>query len=199
MQVKLAAAYCLGHAAAGDMSEFLAVILTSLAGPGPGTHQYLLLAALRDVISVHSHRDLDFKPYVSAVLPVLLRQCAEGPGQADSPAAVSQSADERCVHPLPSLLPPPLLLIVFVFVFVCVLNSVRNIVAECLGLLLSMTAAVAAEVLPVLLSMLGQTTSLRVGRQTIASAFKVALSKNGSPAAAVLQEAAPIFLPPLRK
>ena len=104
-EVRLAAAFCLGHVAAGDMAEFLPVILTSLqrAGSGAGAGAYLLLAALRDVISVHSgRRDLDFQPFVPAVLPVLLQQCAEPPetagaGQADAPSAMSLSADERCV------------------------------------------------------------------------------------------------------
>ena len=81
---------------------------------------------------------------------------------------------------------------------VCV-SSVKNIVAECLGLLLSMSAGLAAEVLPVLLGLLGQSAQgSRVGRQTIANAIKVALSRNRSPAAPLLQQAAPVFLP-LRK
>ena len=96
--VKHAAAYCLGHVAAGSMDTFLPAILQALPRRKQqsqqkgmlsqhGQQQYLLLASLRDAISVHVACERDFHLHASAVLPVLLEQCEEGAGE---------NADERC-------------------------------------------------------------------------------------------------------
>jgi len=87
-----AAAYCLGHVAAGSMDTFLPAILQALPRRKQqsqqkgmlsqhGQQQYLLLASLRDAISVHVACERDFHLHASAVLPVLLEQCEEGAGK----------------------------------------------------------------------------------------------------------------------
>lgn len=77
---------------------------------------------------MHANRDLDFTPYVSAVLPALLQQCAESECTGDADNG-SQSADERSLNRIEAL---------FSICNLSCLLSVRNIVSECLGLMLSM-------------------------------------------------------------
>ena len=69
---KIAAAYALGCLAVGNMSTYLPVILTSLENT---KHQYLLLAALKEIIVVHATKGMDFSSYLNAVLPCLLAGC----------------------------------------------------------------------------------------------------------------------------
>lgn len=69
---KIAAAYALGCLAVGNMSTYLPVILTSIENT---KHQYLLLAALKEIIVVHATKGMDFSAYLNAVLPCLLAGC----------------------------------------------------------------------------------------------------------------------------
>lgn len=69
---KIAAAYALGCLAVGNMSTYLPVILTSIENT---KHQYLLLAALKEIIVVHAIKGMDFSAYLNAVLPCLLAGC----------------------------------------------------------------------------------------------------------------------------
>lgn len=52
------------------MGVFLPAVLQSVES---NRHQYLLLAALKEVIVVFANLQLNFLPYLPSVLPVLLR------------------------------------------------------------------------------------------------------------------------------
>lgn len=129
-ETKLAAAYALGHIAVGNMDVFLPVALQSAHNI---RHQYLLLAALKQIVVVFANQNRDFSPYLSAVLPVLLEQC--------------RSEEE----------------------------SVRSIVAECLGVLTAMNAV---QIVPVLLDLCTRDSQDKLCRRMIASALRFALSRN---------------------
>ena len=51
------------------MAAFLPVVLESI---GTNRHQYLLLAALKEIILVHATQGLNFNPFLDSVLPGLL-------------------------------------------------------------------------------------------------------------------------------
>ncbi|CAM9727695.1 unnamed protein product [Chrysoparadoxa australica] len=69
-ETKTAAAYALGHVAVGSMETFLPVILESM---NDSKHQYLLLSALKEVITCHAAcTGRDFASYSSQILPQLL-------------------------------------------------------------------------------------------------------------------------------
>lgn len=144
---KLAAAYALGHIAVGNMQAFLPLVLQQ---SDSSKHQYLLLAALKETVTVFANRSADFSPYMSAVLPVLLQQC---------------KSEE---------------------------DSVRSIVAECLGVL---TALLPGQVVPVLLQ-LSQDVEDKLSRRMIGNALRFTLSRAASSPAAVEAVAAqmPHFL-----
>ncbi|KAJ1441772.1 armadillo-type protein [Ochromonadaceae sp. CCMP2298] len=99
---KLCAAYALGHIAVGNMGTFLPCILSPAPTP---KHQYLLLAALKEMVTAFASLDRDFAPHLDEALPLLLQQC--------------RSPEE----------------------------SVRGMVAECLGVLTSMLSA---QIIPLL-------------------------------------------------
>lgn len=132
---KLAAAYALGHIAVGNMQVYLPVALQSAQS---NKNQYLLLAALKEIIVVFANQGLDFQPYLGAVLPVLLEQC--------------RSEEE----------------------------SVRNIVAECLGVL---TATNIEHILPVLLDIASKDVEDKLSRRMVANALRFSLSRSSSVAA----------------
>lgn len=68
-EIKSAAAFALGNLAVGNMPAFLPVVLQ----PAHSTkNQYLLLAALKEVIVVHASSGLSFEVYLEQVLPGLL-------------------------------------------------------------------------------------------------------------------------------
>jgi cullin-associated NEDD8-dissociated protein 1 len=71
-ETKLAAAYALGNLAVGNMEVFLPVVLQ---GVESNKHQYLLLASLKEIISVHVNNEINFEFYLDRVLPGLLKQC----------------------------------------------------------------------------------------------------------------------------
>lgn len=144
---KLAAAYALGHIAVGNMQVYLPVALQSTQS---NKNQYLLLAALKEIIVVFANQNLDFQPYLSVVLPVLLEQCR---------------SDEE---------------------------SVRNIVAECLGVLTAMNNE---QILPVLLNISNDVED-KLSRRMVANALRFSLSRSSSSVgSAVLSTAMVHFLP----
>ena len=61
-----AAAYALGHLAIGNMPLFLPIVL---GGQGTGSHQYLLLSSLKELITVFVTRGQSFLDFLGAVLP----------------------------------------------------------------------------------------------------------------------------------
>lgn len=131
--VKLAAAYALGHIAVGSMDTFLPLLLQAIASPTHARQQYLLLTALRETIVTFAVVGKDFGPYLDHALPILLAQ---------------KDAEEE---------------------------SVRNMVAECLGVLTSMTPERLLAVLQEqLLSLTEQKRVLKVA----AHAMRVALSRS---------------------
>jgi len=71
---------------------------------------------------------------------------------------------------------------------------VKNIVAECLGLLTSMPG-MAADVIPTLLTLAQPVAGQRVGGRIVANTLKVALAKPQSPAAEPLTAIIDQFLP----
>lgn len=73
-ETKSAAAHALGYICVGNMSSYLPVVISSLAKDQ--STQYLLLSALKEVISCHSSTcGLDFQPYVKTVFPILQQHC----------------------------------------------------------------------------------------------------------------------------
>ena len=68
-ETKTAAAFALGHLAVGSMSTYLPIILQAVES---SKHQYLLLAALREVIIVHANTGKSFMQYVDSILPGLI-------------------------------------------------------------------------------------------------------------------------------
>ena len=148
---KLAAAFALGHIAVGNMGAFLPLLLQQ---EGSSKRQYLLLAALKDMVVVFAHLQLDFLPHLPAVLPVLLQQC--------------KSEEE----------------------------SVRTIVAECLGVL---TTMLPDHIVPVLLQ-LSEDEADKLSRRMIGNALRCSLSRSTSSPAALQAVAATMhrFLPLLQ-
>jgi len=148
---KLAAAFALGHIAVGNMGAFLPLLLQQ---EGSSKRQYLLLAALKDMVVVFAHLQLDFLPHLPAVLPVLLQQC--------------KSEEE----------------------------SVRTIVAECLGVL---TTMLPDHIVPVLLQ-LSEDEADKLSRRMIGNALRCSLSRSTSSPAALQVVAATMhrFLPLLQ-
>ncbi len=73
-ECKTAAAYALGNVTVGNVTTFLPTILDAL---NKSKHQYLLLSALKEVIVCHRQKDEIFYigPYVSQILPCLLKYC----------------------------------------------------------------------------------------------------------------------------
>lgn len=63
-EVKTAAAFALGGVAVGNMAMYLPVLLQAVES---SKHQYLLLAALKEVIVVHVNSALSFEAYLSQV------------------------------------------------------------------------------------------------------------------------------------
>jgi cullin-associated NEDD8-dissociated protein 1 len=133
---KLAAAFALGHIAVGNMGTFLPLVLQPA---GTSKHQYLLLAAVKDMVVVFANQQKDFQPHLAAVLPVLLQQC---------------KAEE---------------------------DSVRTIVAECLGVL---TTMLPDQIIPVLLQ-LSQDVSDKLSRRMIGNALRFSLSRSAASAGAL--------------
>lgn len=148
---KLAAAYALGHMAVGNLAVFLPLILQTA---GSHKQQYLLLAALKDMVVVFANRQLDFLPHLPTVLPVLLQQC---------------KSEE---------------------------DSVRSIVAECLGVL---TTMLPEQIVPVLLQLCADETD-KLSRRMIAHALRFSLSRSSSSPAALqaITGVMTSFLPLLR-
>ena len=72
-ETKSAAAFALGHLAVGNMESFLPVVLQAVES---NRQQYLLLAALKEIIVIHANSGMDFTMYLEAVLPGLLKHCA---------------------------------------------------------------------------------------------------------------------------
>ncbi len=129
---KLAAAYALGHIAVGNMQVYLPIVLQSAQS---NKNQYLLLAALKEIIVVFANQGMDFQSYLGVVLPVLLGQC--------------RSEEE----------------------------SVRNIVAECLGVL---TATNSEHILSVLLDIATKDVEDKLSRRMVANALRFSLSRSSS-------------------
>jgi cullin-associated NEDD8-dissociated protein 1 len=75
--VKLAASFALGRMAVGNMDTFLPIILQQqqAAGQQQTQTQYLLLSALREVITVFANRRTNFAPFLAQVQDLLRRQC----------------------------------------------------------------------------------------------------------------------------
>ncbi len=74
-ECKTAAAYALGKVTVGKMATFLVTILDAL---NESKHQYLILSALKEVIVCHHQQkdgNFDIGPYVSQILPHLLKYC----------------------------------------------------------------------------------------------------------------------------
>jgi len=72
-ETKAGAAYALGHLTVGNMGSYLPVLLKTL---NSGKNEYLLLSALKEVITCHSTTaGLDFSPYVTDVIPILTKHC----------------------------------------------------------------------------------------------------------------------------
>lgn len=134
---KLAAAYALGHIAVGNTAQFLPILLQSSAS---SKHQYLLLVSLKELVGAFAQQQLDFAPYLPAVLPLLLQQCR---------------SEE---------------------------DSVRAMVAECLGVL---TTMLPLQVLPVLLQ-LNADPADTLARRMIAHALRFSLSRSASSPAALV-------------
>ena len=63
--IKTAAAFAIGHLAVGNMTTYLPVVLQAVDS---SKHQYLLLAALKEVIVVHADSSLSFEAYLDQVL-----------------------------------------------------------------------------------------------------------------------------------
>eukprot|EP01038_Epipyxis_sp_PR26KG_P006809 gene6809-9325_t len=132
---KLAAAYALGHIAVGNMQYFLPLVLSNESSTSINIntrHQYLLLAALKEVIILYANKNLDFESYLPQVLPILLNQC--------------QSEEE----------------------------SVRNMVAECFGVLTAMNSSL---IIPVLLNLIIDIND-KLKLRMIANTLRFALSRN---------------------
>jgi len=70
--IKLAAAFCLGHIAVGNMNIFLPFILNT---ENSGRNQYLLLVSLKEIFIVFSNNNINCEPYLSKILPILINQC----------------------------------------------------------------------------------------------------------------------------
>ena len=78
-----AAAFALGNLSVGNMAKYLPLLLrkvegdnsSSTVGNGGVRYEYLLLVALREIIlahSINSSGKLDFRPYISQVVPVVM-------------------------------------------------------------------------------------------------------------------------------
>jgi len=97
---KTAAAYALGHLAVGNMTTYLPLILQALTD---SRHQYLLLAALKEVIVCHAaSTELDFGDYVDEVLPHLYRHC-------ETPEEGVRNMVAECLGALASMHPSKLI------------------------------------------------------------------------------------------
>jgi len=70
-EIKAAAAYALGHAAVGSMSNFLPAILSALEN-STQKKQYLLLSAMKEVIKCHESSGKDLSESIPMVLPHLV-------------------------------------------------------------------------------------------------------------------------------
>jgi len=141
-ETKAAAAFALGSSAVGNMQVFLPSILQALAAD---RNHYLLLAALKEVITVHASEGRDFTPYLEAVLRPLSIECV--------------SAEE----------------------------GVRNMVAECLGALVTLHPDL---LLPRLVAMAEKDPNDELMRWTVASALKYAMT-----GPSLLQSSLPALLP----
>jgi len=77
---QIAAAFALGNMAVGNMARYIPVILNAL---NSGNHRYLLLAALRELILVHSESPNkgNFAEYIQQVVPAVLSSTASRESQ----------------------------------------------------------------------------------------------------------------------
>jgi len=131
-EIKLAAAYALGHVAVGNKEVYLPIVLSAVDASQQHAHQYFLLVALKEFILICANNDLDISSFVGALLPGLFSHCR---------------SDE---------------------------DSVRSMVAECIGAILIMNGE---QVIDGLLAVACENIDDKFSRRTVTTALKHFLSR----------------------
>jgi len=130
--IKMAAAFALGHLAVGNMTLYLPTILQSVDTSSHHPHQYFLLVALKHLITIFATMNIQFVDYIESVLPGLILHC--------------KSEEE----------------------------SVRSMVSECIGALLTMHSE---KVMDPLLHTLDDVDD-KFSRRTVATSIRFYLSRH---------------------
>jgi hypothetical protein len=149
--VKFASAYCLGHISVGGIHTFLPLVLQSIETSSHQTRQqYLLLTSLKETINIFATNSS--------------LSSTSSPASSASPSSSSPFSSY-----LPSILP------ILLQQNKSEEESIRNMVGECFGILMTISPN---DIIPVLLDVYSKENSNKLSLRTVVNAFKSALTRH---------------------